>query len=415
MRRLGGTYRWLLIALVSLVLPASASAATIPFLPTGSMSTPRYGLFAASLPGGRVLVGGGYNGSSNVKSAEIYDPVSGTFSSTVDMGVARYSAAAAPLPDGRVLVAGGDGATAETFNPATYTFSPVGSMSTIRQDAAAAPLPDGRVLVAGGYNGATTVDSAEIFDPKTNTFSSAGIGHMFTPRLGSAAGLLGDGRVLIAGGYNGIGDDQSSETFDPKTNTFTREANMPQTRSDFAGASLPDGRVAVFAGQNPGGDLNTALTFDPATNVFSSAGLGTMATGRKVLAAAPITTTGQVLVVGGYYNGDPVARAELFGASAAFTAKVKGKKLVVTVASPGTVSVAGATAGASAAKKSKSQLKPSSRAGGPGLIRLKLKLRKPAARKLARKGKLKLRAAISFSPDAGFPRTETQKLKLKHH
>ena len=47
-------------------------------------------------------------------------------------------------------------------------------MSTIRDDAMAAALPDGRVLVAGGYNGSsTTLDTAEIFDPKTNSFSSA--------------------------------------------------------------------------------------------------------------------------------------------------------------------------------------------------------------------------------------------------
>ena len=118
-----------------------------------------------------------------------------------------------------------------------------------------------------------------------------------------------------------------------------------------------------------------------------------------MLATAPVTTTGQVLVVGGITPGNADEdRAELFGASAAFTTKVKGKKLIVTVASAGTVSVAGATAGASAAKKGKGLLKPSSRAGGPGPIKLKLKLSKPAAAKLARKGKLKLRAAISFKP-----------------
>ena len=106
--------------------------------------------------------------------------------------------------------------------------------------------------------------------------------------------------------------------------------------------------------------------------------------------------------------------ALLLGTSAAFTQKVKGKRLIVSVASTGTLSVAGATAGASAAKKGgKGQLKPSSRAGGPGLIKLKLKLRKPAAAKLARKGELKLRAAISFKPDAGFTRTQTVKLKIK--
>ena len=44
---------------------------------------------------------------------------------------------------------------------------------------------------------------------------------------------------------------------------------------------------------------------------------------------------------------------------------------------------------------------------------MKLKLTKGAASKLARKGKLKFRAAITFSPDAGIPRTETLKLRVK--
>ena len=42
-------------------------------------------------------------------------------------------------------------------------------MSRIRAGAVAAPLPDGRVLVAaGGANITSTLDTAEIFDPKTN-------------------------------------------------------------------------------------------------------------------------------------------------------------------------------------------------------------------------------------------------------
>jgi hypothetical protein len=98
------------------------------------------------------------------------------------MGTARQAPAAAPLPDRRVLVIGGvfdeslGGylASAEVFDPATNSFSSagIGAMGTARTGAVAAPLPDGRVLVAGGFDGSTRFSSAEIF-AAANAFSFA--------------------------------------------------------------------------------------------------------------------------------------------------------------------------------------------------------------------------------------------------
>ena len=71
-------------------------------------------------------------------------------------------------------------------------------------------MHDGRVLIAGGRNfdnpnapGAKVHDSAEIFDPKTNTFTPTG--SMNVPRNMFMAILLDDGRVLIAGGGDSSG------------------------------------------------------------------------------------------------------------------------------------------------------------------------------------------------------------------
>jgi Ca2+-binding RTX toxin-like protein len=101
-------------------------------------------------------------------------------------------------------------------------FSPTGSMSVPRESAAAAPLPEGRVLVTGGsyYDGSYHfLSSAEVFDPATNSFSSAGIGSMTTARWLTAAAALPDGRVLVAGGrysdaYPAVGL-RSAEIFTP--------------------------------------------------------------------------------------------------------------------------------------------------------------------------------------------------------
>jgi len=59
-------------------------------------------------------------------------------------------------------------------------FSPTGSMTAARDTHTATLLSDGRVLIAGGYAGLTYLASAELYDPKTGTFSPTG--SMATPR-----------------------------------------------------------------------------------------------------------------------------------------------------------------------------------------------------------------------------------------
>ena len=102
--------------------------------------------------------------------------------------------------------------------------------------------------------------------------------------------------------------------------------------------------------------------------------------------------------------------------SNAFTiGKVKGKKLTLGLASAGAVQLTDAAArtsvGATAAKVKRS-LKPSSASGGPGKITVLLRLTKAAAKKLRLVGKLKVRPAITFTPNGGVPNTQTAKLRL---
>jgi Ca2+-binding RTX toxin-like protein len=320
-----------LVAFVCLLVlglaPRASASGSGFFSPTGEMSVPREGAAAAPLPEGQVLVAGGryydvdYNPEPGAypSSAEVFDPATGTFSSAVvgSMGTPRWAAAAAPLPDGRVLVAGGyyfdfdDGtdhllSSAEIFDPATGTFSSagVGSMSVPRFGAAVARLPNGRVLVAGGNNGTSNLSSAEIFDPATNQFNSSGVGSMVAARFAPAAAPLPDGRVLVAGGSDGSGGLSSAEVFDPATKTFSSAGigSLSVPRERPLAAPLPDGRVLVAGGHyydHGGGHyLSSAEVFDPATGTFSSAGIGSMEVARDLAAAAPLSD-GRVLIAGG--------------------------------------------------------------------------------------------------------------------
>uniref|UniRef100_UPI00389AA24F kelch repeat-containing protein n=1 Tax=Pyxidicoccus xibeiensis TaxID=2906759 RepID=UPI00389AA24F len=65
-------------------------------------------LFTATLlDNGKVLVSGGWRAGTYLTSAEVYDPASGTWSSTAPMASARRQHTATLLPNGKVLVEGG--------------------------------------------------------------------------------------------------------------------------------------------------------------------------------------------------------------------------------------------------------------------------------------------------------------------
>ncbi|CAF5116838.1 unnamed protein product [Rotaria sp. Silwood1] len=71
------------------------------------MSTARYQHTASILTNGKVLVAGGYVGSSYLNSAELYDPSTGTWTNTGSMSTARRYHTASELTNGKVLVAAG--------------------------------------------------------------------------------------------------------------------------------------------------------------------------------------------------------------------------------------------------------------------------------------------------------------------
>ncbi len=125
---------------------------------TGSLITAREGQTATMLPNGKVLVAGGSGSHGYLKSAELYDPASGTWTRTADLRLTRSLATATLLRNGKVLVAGGFGnfrgafKTAELYDPATGTWTQTGSLNDSRYNHTATLLPNGKVLVcAGGY------------------------------------------------------------------------------------------------------------------------------------------------------------------------------------------------------------------------------------------------------------------------
>ncbi|HEV8618578.1 MAG TPA: kelch repeat-containing protein, partial [Candidatus Udaeobacter sp.] len=132
---------------------------------SGTLNTPRVNHTATRLGDGRVLVAGGSDGTAMLSSAEIFDPSNpdaGFRVLSATMFAARAGHTATLLNSSKVLITGGDGAgTAEIFDPVTETFSPtLWAMTQPRSGHTATLFTDDSVLLAGGNS-----DSMELFTP----------------------------------------------------------------------------------------------------------------------------------------------------------------------------------------------------------------------------------------------------------
>src|SRR5207247_7555756 len=178
-----------------------------------NLNTGRQFHTATLLPNGKVLVAGGNNGFRTLKSAELYDPATGIWSGTADLNTDRSDQTATLFPNGKVLVAGGGSCgpppqscfalnSAELYDPATGTWTSTGNLNTARDGHTATLLQNGKVLIVSGDKNS---NSAELYDAATGTWSPTG--SLNLSRHAYTATLLPNGKVLVTGGAD---DTQSN-------------------------------------------------------------------------------------------------------------------------------------------------------------------------------------------------------------
>ena len=175
---------------------------------TGTLKTARAFHTATLLQNGLVLVTGGeISGAQVTATCELYNPIAGTWTATGSMSTIRIYHTATLLKDGTVLVTGGANtifdtpttySSCELYNPATGTWTSTGTMIRKRASHSAVLLDNGTVLVSGGMDESTSPTSyhasCEVFSPGFMTWSSAG--SLSSGRYAHASFLLSTGKVL---------------------------------------------------------------------------------------------------------------------------------------------------------------------------------------------------------------------------
>ncbi|WP_428263862.1 kelch repeat-containing protein [Haliangium sp.] len=218
-----------------------------------------------------------------------FDDATGTLTRRVvdDEAEARAFAAALPIPGAgpRVLVAGGwDGssglADTETpftavdelrlLDPATPAGATTLALATARMGATATILDDGRALMWGGHLGAAEADRGPLtgeFLDRLDSDAPRGLPAIYTgvtarPRAFHEAALAGDGSVLVAGGFDISAEGVAvtrSVIFAQRLvvdGTTVQVANVdvggepPPTAAYPALSTLPNGDVLITGG-NP--------------------------------------------------------------------------------------------------------------------------------------------------------------------
>jgi hypothetical protein len=227
-------------------------------------------LHTATISNGMVLIAGGHSSDGALASAELYDPVSGTFTPAGSLNAARLSHTATLLNDGTVLIAGGydqsgsPTASAELYNPATNRFMPTLSLNAARYRHTATLLNGGAVLIAGGEDSnGNAISSTEIYNPATGTFVPDGT--LNIARILHSATLLNNGTDLMAGGYGSNSYLNAAEVNDPTAGTFVPTGSLNTARYLHTATLLNNGMDLVAGGHNSNGYLGSAELYEPAT------------------------------------------------------------------------------------------------------------------------------------------------------
>lgn len=207
---------------------------------------------ATVLPSGKVLVIGGNEDATAGKIPELYDPATNTWLPFVPTASTRSGHHTLLLSSGRVLTLGSY-RSAELYNPITETWTTVTGLGNGGWNAAWLTAPD-KVLLLGGQ-------FISMYDLTQGTMTTGDT--LIHSRSYHTVTMLDSGRLVVIGGNQSI--SPITELYDPATRTTSMTLSMPAGRYHHTATLLPSGKVLVAGGllSSTGTTLTQALLFTP--------------------------------------------------------------------------------------------------------------------------------------------------------
>jgi len=258
---------------------------------TGPLHAARFWHSMTVLQDGRVLAAKGSDDGdlvTTLASAEVYDPAAHAWTRVHDSGWGSVFHTATLLSTGNVLFTSGNGGgiggdavyiSAELFDPVTGTWIPAPNLLQSRYQHAATLLQSGAILITGGEAQSGHVPALQFvtraavdwFDPATSAWSAAA--ELGTPRVRHSSTLLLDGRVLVAGG-NASGSDPYASAEILKYQLATPPATVIEFRDLQDFAESPGGHYFYTddAAEIAQLDLGTSGRFLRTGRMFKSGG-----------------------------------------------------------------------------------------------------------------------------------------------
>jgi hypothetical protein len=291
------------------------------------------------LADGRLFVTGGHvhlaRYGLGVKNTDLFDPVSGTWTSGPLLTEERWYPTNVELPNGRVLVLGGfidtksslKASTVDSYDPVTNT------ITTLPSSASKALGNYPRLhLLANGKIALTNVAKTQLFNPATNTWAaSAQTVYGGRGESGGSVLLPGSNKVLSFGGPGtSTGATNTSEMIDFSAPTPAWHATGPMNigRVWLNPVLLPDGKVLAVGGGLGGAytsPVQQAELFDPASETWSL--MAAQVAPRIYHSTAVLLPDGRVLSAG-QDSGDYQTKAEIYSPPYLF----KGPRPTITAA-----------------------------------------------------------------------------------
>lgn len=299
----------------------------------------------ALLADGRVLIVGGYSGSSNpigIANAEIFDPGNNTWTVVPNMAYRRWYPTATTLSDGRVLVTAGwqtsnhsNAGIPETYNPATNSWTQLNSANNpFETYPFIYQLPDGRLIHLGGSEYATSTETLDLSTQSWTTLDPTIID-------GGSSVMYQPGKIMKAGSasdsQNSGASAKTTFTLDTTQSSpaWVQTPSMSYPRTFFNLVTLPDDSVLAVGGETDknGGNIANAVyaaeLWSPQTHVWAT--MASMHTPREYHSTALLLPDGRVLVSGmgaDFGNVPDEKTAEFFSPPYLF----KGPRPVITQA-----------------------------------------------------------------------------------